>query len=120
MPTTTSTPQRTTGRRSVRTVALTVAAAAAATLTTLALGFTPQAAQADPGDTFVAIGTSQLVQSEDLSSILVPLDTASVELNRNPAFAPCIGGSGRWTQVLKGSPRPIAAYWSRRGTPSSP
>lgn len=115
MTTTSTTTHPKPGRRTARSLALTVSAAAAATITSVALGFAPQAAQADPGDTFVPIGTSQLLQSEDLAAIQVPLDTESVTLNRDRDFSPCLGEGNRWTEVLKGAPRPINAHWSRRG-----
>ena len=106
---------RTPGRRTARSLALLVSATAAATATSFALGLAPQAASADPGDTYVRIGTSQLLQSEDLAAIQVPLDAERVTLNRDQDFSPCLGEGNRWTQVLRGAPRPINAQWSRRG-----
>jgi hypothetical protein len=72
-------------------------------------------AQADPGDTYVPIGSSRLVQSEDLEAIQVTLDTEQVVLNRNTDFSSCLGEGNSWTSVLKGSPKPISAYWTKRG-----
>lgn len=102
-------------RRVVRSLALTLSAAALATAASVGLGTAPQPAQADPGDTFVAIGSSQLVQSEDLSSIQVPLDTATVRVNHDDDFSSCLGEGNSWTSVLQGSPKPIMAAWTRAG-----
>ncbi len=113
--TTTSRTTRAPGRPKARSLALTVSAAAAATAMSLALGVAPQPAEADPGDTFVRLGTSQLLQSENLTAIGVPLDTERVTLNRDQDFSPCLGEGNRWTEVLEGAPRPITAQWSRRG-----
>lgn len=110
--TTRTTPPRTT-RRTVRSLALALSAAAVATATSAALGSAPLA-QADPGDTFVAIGTSQLLQSEDLVSIQVPLDTQTVELNRDNDFSSCLGEGNPWTGVLPGAPMPITSTWTSR------
>lgn len=100
-----------TGRR-FRSLALPLAAAGAATATVASLGLGPSVAQADPGDTFVATGSSQLVQSEDLTAIQVKLDTETVFLNRNTTFSSCIGEGGRWTDVVSGSGKPLTALWS--------
>ncbi len=112
MTTTTSKQPRSTNRP-VRAVALTLAVAATA-LAGLTLGRGPDLAQADPGDTFVAIGSSQLVQSEDLAAIQVTLDTGTVTLNRDDPFSSCIGEGARWTEVLRGSPKPVRMAWTSR------
>lgn len=100
------------GSRS-RLLAVGVLATAAATLAA-SLGLSSPDAQADPGDTFVRIGSSQLIQSEDLSAIQIPLDTASVELNRDQDFSSCLGEGNPWTAVLPGSATPIAAHWTNQ------
>lgn len=69
-------------------------------------------AQADPGDTFVPLGTSQLVQSEDLSSIQLPYDTAAVSVARDGDFSSCLGEDNPWTSVLPGSPKPFRLTWT--------
>lgn len=90
-----------------------VLATAAATLTaSLGLGFST--VQADPGDTFVPIGSSQLIHSDDLASIRFRLDTANIELNRDEDFSACLGAGNPWTGVLPGSPKPIKATWTSR------
>ena len=101
-------------RATARSLALTAAGVAAATAVCAGLALCPSAAHADPGDTFVAIGSSQLVQSEDLASIQVPLDTATVTLNRDDDFSSCLGEGNPWTSVLPGSSKPITGVWSRR------
>ena len=103
-----------TSRRRARGWAVTLAATATATAVTAGLGLGPSTAQADPGDTFVAIGSSQLVQSEDLAAIQVKLDSQSVVLNRDDDFSPCLGEGNSWTEVLKGSPKPITGVWTSR------
>ena len=109
--TTTSTTRRPNGRRTVRYLALTTAVA---TVAVAGLGLGPSAAQADPGDTFVAIGSSQLLQSEDLAAIQVRLDTETVSLNRDHDFSSCLGEGNPWTAVLPGSPKPIQATWTNQ------
>ena len=110
--TTAGKPSRT-GRRAARPrMALSAAATAVVAATSLGLG--SSIAQADPGDTFVPIGSSQLVQSEDLSSIQVKLDTQAVVLNRDGDFSSCLGEGNPWTSVLKGSPKPISGTWTSR------
>jgi hypothetical protein len=100
-----------TTRRTARSIALGLTSAVAATITSAALGLAPRAAEADPGDTFVPIGSSQLVQSEDLSAIQVTLDTETVVLNRDDDFSSCLGEGNPWTAVLRGSPKPITSVW---------
>ncbi len=109
---TTGTTRSRTARRTVRSRALILAAAAAATAASAGLG--PSVAQADPGDTVLPIGSSQLVQSEDLAAIQVKLDTETVVLNRDDDFSACIGEGNRWTDVLHGSSKPITAAWTSR------
>lgn len=119
-PTTTLSKTRSrTGRRTARSLGLALTATAAATVTSIGLGLGPSPAQADPGDTNVPIGSSQLVQSEDLTSIQIPLDTHRVVLNRDGDFSPCLGESNPWTAVLPGAPRPVTGTWSRRGRDES-
>jgi len=108
---TTGTPGAPTARRRLRSLALVLSAAAAASAASVALG--PFAAQADPGDTFVALGSSQLLQSEDLAAIQVPLDTGSVIVGRNPFFSACVG-EGRWSDAFPGASKPVKAAWSSR------
>ena len=100
--------------RAARTLALTVTGVAAATAVSAGLALGPSAAQADPGDTFVPIGSSQLVQSEDLASIQLPFDTERVTLGRDGDFSACLGEDNPWTAVLPGSPKPVTGVWSRR------
>ena len=97
-----------------RSLALTVAGVAAATAVSAGLALGPSAAQADPGDTFLAIGSSQLLQSEDLASVQVPLDTETVTLNRDEDFSSCLGEGNPWTSVLPGSSKPVTGVWSRQ------
>lgn len=104
-------------RRTAGVLALSLAAAGVTTATSALLGVAPPAARADPGDTYVPTGSSQLLQSEDLDSSLVPLDTATVRLGRDPDFSSCLGEGNRWTEVLPGSPRPVSAEWTRRKHP---
>lgn len=106
-----------TARRVTHSLALTLAAGALASAV-VGLGQGPSLAQADPGDTFVAIGSSQLVQSEDLVAIQVKLDTETVVLNRNEPFSSCIGEGSRWTEVLRGARKPITATWTSRSKKS--
>lgn len=101
-------------RRSVRSLAITVTAAATATVAAVGLGLGPTIAQADPGDTFLPIGSSQLVQSEDLAAIQVRLDTETVVLNRDDDFSSCLGEGNSWTEVLPGAQKPITATWTSR------
>lgn len=108
----------TTSRRSLRRAIATSAFALLAVGSVASASFLPGAAptaQADPGDTLVPIGTSMLVQSEDLDAIQVNLDKESVVLHQNPDFSSCLGEGNPWTAVLKGSPKPIEAYWTPRG-----
>ena len=100
-------------RRGVRTLTAAVLAGGVATALSVGVGARTPAALADPGDTFVAIGTSQLVQSEDLSAILVPLDVETVTLHEDGDFSSCLGEGSSWRQVLRGSARPITATWTR-------
>lgn len=100
-------------RRSAGVLALSLVAAGVTTAGSALLGVAPSPAQADPGDTYVPTGSSQLVQSEDLASILVPLDTEKVRLRRDPVFSSCLGEGTRWTEVLPGSPRPVSSVWTR-------
>ncbi|WP_020389778.1 hypothetical protein [Kribbella catacumbae] len=112
-----ATPSKTTRRpiRSLVTVAAAVAAAAVvATIASAGPGSAPNLAQADPGDTFVPIGSSQLLQSEDLTAIQVKLDTAKVVLNRDDDFSSCLGEGNPWTSVLKGSNKPFTVSWTSR------
>ena len=109
--TSTTTPGTRTARGRVRSLALVLSAAAAASAASVALG--PLAAQAEPGDTLVALGSSQLLQSEDLAAIQVPLDTESVVVGRNPFFSACVG-EGRWSDVVPGARTSVQAAWSSR------
>jgi hypothetical protein len=61
------------------------------------------------------MGSSQLVQSEDLAAIQVKLDIESVVLNRDADFSSCLGEGNPWTAVLPGSPKPIQATWTSQG-----
>lgn len=118
-PSTSSTrrPQRARLRRGARALGATLAAGGLAAALSTALGAAPDVAAADPGDTFVAIGSSRLLQSEDLSAVLVPLDTATVVLNRDGDFSSCLGEGSTWREVLPGSARPITGTWTRRHHP---
>jgi hypothetical protein len=99
--------------RVLRTFAATVVAGAvAATAASIGLGWRPSLAKADPGDTFVAIGSSQLLQSEDLTAIQVPLDKETVTLNRDEDFSSCLGEGNPWTAVLPGAKKPFTAAWT--------
>ena len=93
---------------------LVVGALALAAVAAIGGALGPSAAQADPGDTFVPIGSSQLVQSEDLAAIQVTLDTEAVTLNRDDDFSACLGQGNRWTQVLRGADKPVTAAWTSR------
>ncbi len=99
-------------------MAFAVVAAGATTLTSALIGVGPSTAAADPGDTYLPTGSSQLVQSEDLQSIQVDLDTEKVVLNRDGDFSSCLGEGNSWTEVLPGSPKPVTGTWTRRGHPS--
>ncbi|WP_375423556.1 hypothetical protein [uncultured Friedmanniella sp.] len=114
-PTPTSSSRR--GRHALGRAGVAVAAAGVTTLASALLGAGPSPAQADPGDTYVATGSSQLLQSEDLQSLQVPLDTAKVVLGRDGDFSSCLGEGNRWTDVLSGSPKPVTSVWTRRGHP---
>ncbi len=107
-----------TTRRPLRSIVMataTIAAAAVvATIASAGPGSAPNLAKADPGDTFVPIGSSQLLQSEDLSAIQVTLDTAKVVLNRDDDFSSCLGEGNPWTAVLKGSKKPFTVSWTSR------
>lgn len=117
-PTTAAGPQRRgPARRRLRAVTSTLLAGGVAAAVTASLGASTPAASADPGDTFVAIGSSQLVQSEDLSAILVPLDVETVTLHQDGDFSSCLGEGNPWTAVLPGSARPLTAVWTRKGHP---
>lgn len=105
----------TSGARLLRSLALTVSAAGAATALTLSLAGSIPSATADPGDTYVPTGSSRLVQSEDLEAIELPYDSARVSLGRDQSFPSCRGRSTSWTDLLPGSPTPVAATWSQRG-----
>jgi hypothetical protein len=111
---TNTTPTRSAFRRAITSPVCALVAAASVATASFWLGGAPTA-QADPGDTFVPIGSSQLVQSEDLEAIQVTLDTEKVVLHRNPSFSSCLGKGHTWTSVLKGSPKPISASWTRSG-----
>src|SRR4051795_11410524 len=87
-------------RRTVSALALTVVGSGAAALATAGLGVTTPAAQADPGDTLVAIGSSRLVQSEDLAALQLTLDRESVVLGQDADFSSCLGQGNPWTSVL--------------------
>jgi hypothetical protein len=105
----------TSGTRGLRSLALTVSAAAAATALTVSLAGSIPSATADPGDTYVPTGSSRLVQSEDLQAIELPYDSAQVTLGRNQSFPSCRGKSTSWTSLLPGSATPVAGTWSQRG-----
>ncbi|GAA1845202.1 hypothetical protein ACFFOM_14140 [Microlunatus capsulatus] len=111
------TPTRTPSRcrRALGAVAFAAVAAGATTLASLGLGAGLVPAQADPGDTFVALGSSRLVQSEDLLALQIPLDTAKVQLGRDTDFSSCVGEGRPWTSVLPGSAAPVAGTWTQRG-----
>lgn len=102
-------------RRALGTAGVAVAAAGVTTVASVLLGAGPSPAMADPGDTYVATGSSQLLQSEDLATVLVPMDTGKVVLGRDADFSSCLGEGSSWTQVLPGSPKPVTATWTRRG-----
>jgi hypothetical protein len=92
--TNTTTSRSTTIRRAIASSACALVAAGSVAAA-LGVGAAPTA-QADPGDTVVPIGSSRLVQSEDLQAIQVTLDTERVVLNRDDAFSACLGeGPGR-------------------------
>lgn len=55
------------------------------------------------------------MQSEDLQTIQVNLDTEKVVLNRDDDFSSCLGEGNSWTEVLPGSPKPVTGTWTRRG-----
>ncbi|MET1004282.1 MAG: hypothetical protein ABWX96_01970 [Propionibacteriaceae bacterium] len=112
--TNTSTTRSATSRRRLARSACALVAASLAAAGSFWLGGAPTA-QADPGDTFVPIGSSQLVQSEDLAAIQVSLDTERVVLNRDTDFSSCLGEGNAWTTVLRGSPKPITSLWTRQG-----
>ncbi|MEU4392149.1 hypothetical protein [Kribbella sp. NPDC023855] len=117
MPSATGTTSTKIARRPIRTLVLVTVAGAAATAASAGLGLgsgPTKTAQADPGDTVLPIGSSQLLQSEDLVSIEVPLDTAKVVLNRNDDFSSCLGEGNPWTAVLQGSAKPVTVSWSSR------
>lgn len=101
-------------RRGLATTAFALLAAGSMATASVWLGAAPSA-QADPGDTVVPIGSSQLVQSEDLQSIQVGLDRATVTVGRDADFSSCLGEGNRWTEVLHGSPKPVSVEWTRRG-----
>lgn len=109
----TSSPTRPTRRAAISVACALLAAGSAVTASTL-LGAAPPA-QADPGDTFVAIGTSRLVESEDLESIQLDLDTETVTLGRDGDYSPCLGEGNPWSAGLPGSPAPIDAVWTHQG-----
>ena len=111
--TNTTTSRSTTIRRAIASSACALVAAGSVAAA-LGVGAAPTA-QADPGDTVVPIGSSRLVQSEDLQAIQVTLDTERVVLNRDDAFSACLGEGNTWTSVLRGSPRPVSALWTRQG-----
>ncbi len=111
--TNTATTRSVTFRRAI-TSACTLLTAGTVAAASFWLGMAPTA-QADPGDTFVPIGSSQLVQSEDLDAIQMTLDTEKVVLHRNTDFSSCLGEGNAWTSVLQGSPKPISAAWTKRG-----
>lgn len=67
--------------------------------------------RADPGDTAEPLGSSRLVQSEDLAAIQVKLDKLTVVLDQDEDFSSCLGEGNRWTEVLSGSPKPVTAVW---------
>lgn len=113
--TNTATTRPVTFRRAI-TSACTLLTAGAVAAASFWLGMAPTA-QADPGDTYVAIGSSQLMQSEDLEASQVTLDTEKVVLHRDTDFSSCLGEGNPWTTVLTGSPKPISAAWTKRGHP---
>jgi len=103
-----------TTRRTIRSLAITLAAAATATVATAGLGLGPSVARADPGDTFLPIGSSQLLQSDDLAAIQITLDTQTLVLNRDEDFPSCVGDGNPWSAVLPGSGQSISATWTGR------
>lgn len=105
---------RSLGRR-LRPLALVTAAAGVAATLIVSLTATPPTAGADPGDTYVPIGTSQLVQSEDLASIELPYNSQKIVLGKDSGFSNCLSGTTTWTQLLPGSAAPITATWRQRG-----
>lgn len=113
--TSTASPRPRRFRRAAGALALALLAAGAGTVTSGLLGAGPTVASADPGDTFVPTGSSQLFQSEDLDAAVVPLDSGHVVLGRDGDFSSCLGEGTSWTQVLPGSPKPVSILWTRRG-----
>ncbi|WP_344234826.1 hypothetical protein [Kribbella hippodromi] len=61
-----------------------------------------------------AIGSSQLLQSEDLAAVSPKLDTAKIGLNRDEDFSACLGEGNPWTGVLHGARKPINVAWTSR------
>jgi len=99
--------------RRVRSLALLLGATATAGAASLALGLAAPTAQADPGDTFVPLGTSRLLQSEDLDAIRVPLHTGTFTTGADSYFSACVG-EGLWSDVLPGTGLPVGATWKNR------
>lgn len=99
--------------RTAGVLALSLVAAGVTAVGTTLLGVAPPLAEADPGDTYVPTGSSQLVQSEDLAAIVIPLDTERVLLGRDRDFSSCLGEGNRWTEVLPDSPKPVSSAWTR-------
>lgn len=106
---------RTRLRRTASALGATLLAGVVATALSVGVGSTPLEASADPGDTFVPIGTSRLLQSEDLEAIQVPLNRQRVSLRVDGDFSSCLGEGNSWTEVLPGSARPITGSWTRSG-----
>lgn len=115
---TTATTKPCTVRRTVRSLALTLSAAAVATAVTATMGLGPAPASADPGDTFVPIGSSRVLQSEDLVAVQMGFDTESVALDRDQDFSACLGEGNPWSSVVPGTGKPINAAWTSRQHPN--
>ena len=108
----TTTPTRT-PRRRLRSLALLLGATASAGAASLALGIAAPTAQADPGDTVVPLGTSRLLQSDDLDAIQVPLHTGTFTSGQDRYFSACVG-EDLWSDALPGTGLPVAATWQNR------
>jgi hypothetical protein len=110
-----STPRSPRVRRTAGALALTLVAAGTATAVTSLFGVAPSPAAADPGDTFVAIGSSRLMQSEDLVASQIRLNTETVDINVKGDFASCPGDGNPKSERLLKSPKALTGVWERRG-----
>ena len=109
-----STRSNVTARRA-RSLVLSLTGVAAATAATAGLALGPSTAQADPGDTFVPIGSSQLLQSEDLASdSALRVDKETVRLGIDPDFSSCAGEGSSMSDIVKSRVQPVSATWTSR------